>query len=191
MTTDQFLCSQVSHWQTAFGSFLSQAVSSLGCPWLLPNSCRLAHPTARGAPQKPYRTLHSRPPLTGSLGVQGRHHGVGGPDLGSVPICRPPSLPTYPLLITQDGLNPVEVHRLESYQDKECVWVVLHFGVEVGGFRVEEAHGGLGAHVTLIASHRGVVQSGRQGGGCPSPRAPLGLSMVAPKWKKEGTVIQT
>lgn len=74
----------------------------------------------------------------------------------------PPHPPTYPLLITQDGLNPVEVHRLESHQHKERVWVVLHFGVEVGGFWVEETHGGLGAHVAFVASHRGIVQSGRR-----------------------------
>lgn len=55
----------------------------------------------------------------------------------------------------------MEVHCLESHQDKERVRVVLHFGVEVSGFRVEETHGGLGAHVTFVASHRGVVQSGR------------------------------
>lgn len=66
-------------------------------------------------------------------------------------------LPTYPLLVTQDGLNPVEVHGLESYQDEERVGVVLHLGVEVGGFGVEETHGGLGAHVALVASHGGVV----------------------------------
>lgn len=74
----------------------------------------------------------------------------------------PPHLPTHPLLITQDGLNPVEVHCLESHQHEERVWVVLHFGVEVGGLWVEETHGGLGAHVAFVASHWGVVQSGRR-----------------------------
>lgn len=69
----------------------------------------------------------------------------------------PASLSAYALLITQDALNPVEVHGLESHHDKECVRVVLHFGVEVGGFRVEETHGGLGAHVMLVASHRCAV----------------------------------
>jgi hypothetical protein len=67
---------------------------------------------------------------------------------------------TYPLLITQDGLNPVEVHRLESYQDQERVWVVFYFRVKVGRLRIEETYGGLGAHISLVASHRSIVQSG-------------------------------
>lgn len=71
-----------------------------------------------------------------------------------------PPDPIYPLLITQDGLNPVEVHRLESYQDQERVWVVFYFRVEVGRLRIEETYGGLGAHISLITGHRSIVQSG-------------------------------
>lgn len=54
----------------------------------------------------------------------------------------------------------MKVHCLESYQDQECVWVVFHFGVEVGRLRVEETDGGLGAHVSLVTGHRSIVQSG-------------------------------
>ena len=96
------------------------------------------------------------------LRISGTLDRAGGPESGQrSPTAgrdrSAPSLPTYSLLITQDALDPVEVHGLESHQDEECVRVVLHFGVEVGGFRVEETHGGLGAHVLLIASHRGAV----------------------------------
>lgn len=72
----------------------------------------------------------------------------------------------HPLLVVEDGLHPLEVHGLEGHQHQQRVGVVLHPGVEVGRLRVEEAHGGLGAHVLLITMDRSVVQPWwREGGG--------------------------
>lgn len=71
----------------------------------------------------------------------------------------------HPLLVIEDGLHPLEVHGLEGHQHQQRVGVVLRPGVEVGRLRVEEAHGGLGAHVLLITMDRGVVQPWRREGG--------------------------
>lgn len=65
---------------------------------------------------------------------------------------------TYPLLVVEDGLHPLEVHGLEGHQHQQRVGVVLRPGVEVGRLGVEEAHGGLGAHVLLITMDWSVVQ---------------------------------
>lgn len=89
---------------------------------------------------------------------------VGSKDLTRIASPSPylflPPDPIYPLLITQDGLNPVEVHCLECYQNQERVWVVFYFRVEVGRLRIEETYGSLGTHVSLITSHRSIVQPG-------------------------------
>jgi len=80
----------------------------------------------------------------------------------------------YPLLVVEDGLHPLEVHGLEGHQHQQGVGVVLRPGVEVGRLGVEEAHGGLGAHVLLIAVDRGVVQpweEEEEGGGVKAARS--------------------
>lgn len=62
----------------------------------------------------------------------------------------------------ENRLHPLEIHGFEWHQNKQGVGLVFGLGVEVCGFWVEEAHGGLVPHVTLITMHWRIVQSGEE-----------------------------
>lgn len=57
--------------------------------------------------------------------------------------------------IIQNGLGLAEICCLESHQEEECIWAVLHFGVEVGR---RDTRWSWSPH-HLCRQPRGIVQS--------------------------------
>jgi hypothetical protein len=71
--------------------------------------------------------------------------------------CVHQKLMTDPFLIVDDGFEPEEVLLFERHHDHQGFRVVIQAWVVGRGLRVEEPHGGLVAHVLLIAPYWSVI----------------------------------